>query len=146
LVAAADLDLSIASARVQRAVLEEPALECRVGEGVAEPGQQPAGAQIHVRLDALTPRLADILKEIAARNRARQKDDVVADVGAYSPTFQRSVASPYGVNLPRSPTSSVCATTCFRFGSPTKKLASVQGLAMLAQDNSAGVGARLATE
>ena len=50
-----------------------------------------------------------------------------------------------GATLPRIPASTVCATTCLRFGSPTKKLARLHELAGLAQDSSAGVGARFAS-
>src|SRR5271155_483189 len=53
-----------------------------------------------------------------------------------------SVASGAGANAPRIPASTVCAITCCRLGSPTKKLARLQEFRGPAQDSSAGVGAR----
>ena len=50
-----------------------------------------------------------------------------------------------GEKAPRTPASTVCAMTCCKSGSPTKKLARLQEFSGPAQESSAGVGARLVT-
>src|ERR1700730_539873 len=102
---------------------------------------QAAEFSAHGKVKAFPARIADVVK-VACVGTCGDELDVVAIKGAKNvgaPVRRRSA------RFPRSPSSSVCATTCFRSGSLAKSFGNPQGCSGFAHPSSMTLGARLAS-